>query len=66
VDDLEGSASQDEAYIIEATAFGEAPEPALLVQRGSLGTGKWWVRNLWSVDDHGLLAWPIGASAAGS
>ena len=60
VDDLDGTAGPDETYIIVATAFREAAELALLVQRRWLGSGKWLVRNLRSGDEFGLLAWATG------
>ncbi|GAB2682118.1 nucleotidyltransferase domain-containing protein [Thalassiella azotivora] len=64
VDDLEGGAAADEVYVVAATAFREAAELALLVQRRWLGSGKWLVRNLRSADDHGLLAWAAAGGTA--
>lgn len=60
VDDLVGNAAREELYVIEATAFREAAELALLVERRWLGTGKWLVRNLRSGNDYGLVAWAAG------
>ncbi len=60
VDDLDGAADPAERYIVSTTAFREAAELTLLVQRSWLGSGKWLVRNLRSVQDHGLVAWAAG------
>jgi predicted nucleotidyltransferase len=57
VDDLDACVAPEEAFITAATAFREAAELTLLVQRKWLGRGKWLVRNLRSANDHGLLAW---------
>ena len=62
VDDLEGGADPAEEYVVQAAAFREAAELALLIDRRWLGSGKWLVRNLRTGDDHGLVAW---ASAGG-
>jgi len=59
LDDLE-CADPGERYVVAATAFREAAELTLLVQRRWLGSGKWLVRNLRSADDHGLVAWAAG------
>jgi hypothetical protein len=61
VDDLDGAADPAETYIVSATAFREAAELTLLVQRRWLGSGKWLVRYLRSGQDHGLVAWAAGA-----
>lgn len=69
VDDLEGSIDPAETYAVQACAFWEAAELALLVERRWLGTGKWLIRNLAAGKDFGLLAWAAGpqdASALGS
>ncbi len=60
VDDLDGGTDRAEELIISATAFREAGELVLLVERAWLGNGKWLVRNLRAVDDRGLLAWAAG------
>jgi predicted nucleotidyltransferase len=60
VDDLEGAAAPEELFILQATAFREAAELALLVDRRWLGNGKWLVRNLRAGDDHGLVSWAAG------
>ncbi len=65
VDDLDGVAAPDEAYIIRATAFREAAELALLVDGRWLGTGKWLVRNLRAGNDFGLVAWAAGEQNPG-
>lgn len=59
IDDLDGNADPAEDYIIQATAFQEAAELALLTQHNWVGTGKWLVRNLRSIEDFGLLRWAV-------
>lgn len=60
VDDLEDTTDSAETFAIQSSAFREAAELALLVDRRWLGTGKWLVRNLREGNDHGLLAWVDG------
>ncbi len=64
VDDLEGGADPVETYVLQASAFREAAELVLLLDRRWLGTGKWLVRNLREGTDYGLLAWAEGVHAA--
>jgi predicted nucleotidyltransferase len=61
VDDLDGATDRAEELVIMATAFREAGELVLLLERAWLGSGKWLVRNLRGVDDRGLVSWAEGA-----
>lgn len=60
VDDLDGGTDRAEGWAIEASAFREAAELVLLVERRWLGTGKWLVRSLREGNDYGLLDWAAG------
>lgn len=60
VDDLAGCTDRSEEFAIAASAFQEAAELTLLVHRCWLGEGKWLIKNLSSIPDHGLVAWAGG------
>ena len=58
VDDMAGTEDPGERFVMALTAWREAAELALLVDRRWLGTGKWLLRELRQTDDRfGLVRW---------
>lgn len=61
LDDLADSTDLAERYVLAATAWREAAELSLVVERRWLGTGKWLLRELTnSAEAFGLAAWAAG------